>query len=166
MTTFALPQSAFEMVGPQESFMDSPSSYFHEASPMNGAFIELVRSRKQYLGSLRSLGDNWVSGSQAQSPADVAISGAMEFLDLLCGAVYSKRLSEPRMIMSPAPDGSVGIQLNYQNGDSIDILFHPDQTITLEWQKAGKYEEAEDIPSARQALETIYQVGIGELRHV
>lgn len=87
------------------------------------SFSKFVESRSLYLNKLRSLGDNWISGTSLQ-PSDASINLAIDFLrnankwykdkDEL-DKIGNRNIipNVPKIIMSPTPSGGIGIEIKF-----------------------------------------------------
>lgn len=76
-------------------------------------FCQFVNSRNIYLDKLRTIGDNWISGTSNQ-PTSLSIDLAISFLENL-NLLYEKELANkfiaPKIIMGPTPMGGVGMEI-------------------------------------------------------
>jgi hypothetical protein len=76
-------------------------------------FAAFVNSRNQYLTRLRSLGDNWISGTSKQ-PTDQSINHSKNLLINLenwYSNIGHKSFIYPKVIMSPTPAGGIAIEI-------------------------------------------------------
>ena len=76
-------------------------------------FHTLIAQRNQYLGTLPSIGNEWISGN-AQSPSVQVCKLAKDFLSHLERFVFasSAKPEIPKLILGPLPAGGVSVELS------------------------------------------------------
>ena len=105
------------------------------------SFASLVSSRFSYLGGLRNLERDWVSGG-AVKPSSSAISLSQELLLYIGKKVFSEEFRLiPRIVMGPTPSGGVIVELHADDANAINVTINNDDRVELEVQCGGYYYE-------------------------
>ncbi len=105
------------------------------------SFASLVSNRFSYLGGLRNLERDWVSGG-AVKPSSSAISLSQELLLYIRKKVSSEEFKLiPRIVMGPIPSGGIIVELHADDDNAINVTITNDDRVYLEVLSGGCYFE-------------------------
>ncbi len=105
------------------------------------SFADLVSSRFSYLGGLRNLERDWVSGG-AVKPSSSAIGLSQDLLLYIGKKVTSEEFKLiPKIVMGPIPSGGVIVELHADDSNAINVTINNDDRVELEVQCGGYYYE-------------------------
>lgn len=97
-------------------------------------FDAFIKSRIQYLSSLKFLGNNWISQDSIQ-PNDETLEQGKSLLRAIYNWFSSEacsRLSPPRIVMGPLPSGGIAFEVTPLPEVTIYLSLHNDGTYELE----------------------------------
>jgi len=110
-------------------------------------YNDFLKSRIEYLESLKNLGDNWITGDSKQ-PSLKSIEKAKNLLDLVIKNLIEKNFSLPRILMSPIPTGGISFDLRFDVDNSILFTIHDDENIEMECERDGEYNEVVEVDTS------------------
>ncbi|MCE2441091.1 MAG: hypothetical protein J4F39_16910 [Candidatus Latescibacteria bacterium] len=124
------------------SFFDAVNYHSHGRSDdwkVTGLqnFACLVSNRISYLGGLRNLERDWVSGG-AVKPSSSAIVLSQELLLYIEKKVLNEEFKLiPRIVMGPTPSGGVIVELHVHDDNAINVTIMNDDCVDLEVLNGG-----------------------------
>ncbi|MCU0426709.1 MAG: hypothetical protein MUF71_13895 [Candidatus Kapabacteria bacterium] len=124
-------------------------------------FADIIERRIDYLNSLRTLRDDWISLDSVR-PDNESITRATGLLQSLRELVFNYNLQIPKLILGPIPSGGVSIEI-VKDADNALYVSIPNnqQLVTLETQENGyfsEYKEGEISPDELiEAVNICYQ---------
>lgn len=131
------------MLGPSVFAIQNLQAYI-ESEPINRAksFSEFISARTQYLNSLKTLGNDWMSSPSLQ-PTEESISLSKDLLASLnhwyTHSGYTNFVY-PKVIMGPTPSGGVGMEIELFP-DLRAFVTILDDKIEYDVEKNGYYSE-------------------------
>lgn len=105
-------------------------------------FREFIKSRAQYLATLPSIGDAWISG-QSVAPSLQACATASAFLSGIERHMFASSAKPriPKIIMGPIPSGGVSIEIN--STIALYLHFHNGGRVEVETETQGNFTDFE-----------------------
>lgn len=133
-------------------------SIYQDGINRRDTFSAFINSRQQYLTKLKSLGDNWISGSSKQ-PTEQSLQvskNLLAHLEYWYSKIGHKDFVYPKLIMGPTPAGGVGIEIEvFPEMRAFINIFN--DTIEYEVEKNGHYiEQVVDKDSITNSLLALY----------
>lgn len=96
-------------------------------------FQELVRNRCEYLDSLRTLRNDWISGKSTSPNTEVIEYSKKILIDFSSWLSTKSNLpSNPKLVMGPIPTGGIGIEFIVDNKFKIFLNIYNDSRVELE----------------------------------
>lgn len=117
-------------------------------------FLHLVKSRCEYLDSLKSLRSDWISGSSS-APAIEAVDFSKRILiDFSTWLDARTNLPIPKLIMGPIPTGGIGIEFIVEDKFKLylNVFNNLSVELTVENTPTERYTEIDTINNSVEYL--------------
>ena len=100
------------------------------------SFYQLVVSRKKYLDTLPSLGENWISGNSTP-PSRVVIEKSKMLLDAFNSYLIQKKqqgiqIDVPKLVMGPIPTGGIGVEFHANSENALYVSIYNNDAVEID----------------------------------
>jgi hypothetical protein len=119
-------------------------------------FSQLVAVRKEYLDTLPTLNENWISGNSVL-PSQAVIEETKKLLDAFNSyLIWKKRqgaqIDIPKLVMGPIPSGGIGVEFHKNGENALYINIHNNSAVELELKAFDFYYAIEPADPDRRAI--------------
>ena len=99
-------------------------------------FYQLVVSRKEYLDTLPSLGENWISGNSTP-PNRAVIEKSKILLDAFNSYLVQKKqqgtqIDVPKLVMGPIPAGGIEVEFHANDENALYVSIFNNSKVEIE----------------------------------
>jgi hypothetical protein len=120
------------------------------------SFYQLVVSRKGYLDTLPSLGENWISGNSTP-PSRAVIEKSKMLLDAFNSYLVQKKqqgtqIDVPKLVMGPIPAGGIGVEFHANSENALYVSIFNNETVEIELKHFDFYSTIEPIDPKRGVI--------------
>jgi len=110
-------------------------------------FNKLVAVRKDYLDTLPSLGENWISGNSSL-PSRAVIEISKKLLDEFNSYLIQKKqqrtqIDVPKLVMGPIPAGGIEIEFHANSENALYVSIFNNNTVEIELKQFNFYSTIE-----------------------
>jgi len=119
-------------------------------------FNQLVNDRKEYLGKLPKLNENWISG-KSSLPSGEVIEKSKNLLDDFNNYLIRKKrqnmqIDIPKLVMGPIPTGGIGVEFHVNSENALYVNIHNNSSVEIEIKYYDFYSTIEPADFNREII--------------